>query len=595
MKTIRSITELAGFICFGWIYYYFLFQYQFAYNFMPEITLHYGLFSVCTTVFVIFSFVQFFDAKSIQVSWLDLGALLLLLHMLISIAHDDQKLNLANEKFICYVIMLQLYFLVRCCCRNVISFAIPILLMFFFFSELIIGTKQICLYFSAPDRALLIRGSLQNSGIYSLFLLLNLPFYHYLLLRSELPKFLIVALFSIVIFFVATVLYITMSRTACVMLLVYLFFLAIKYVIKNSHASMFFQKHRWKMYALVVALSILVTASLLLFKPGSAQGRLFVWKVTLAHIAEHPLAGTGIGCFAVDYPQWQIQYVSDHPHLPEKYLLNADETHVAMNEFLELFIECGVFFFLGFLLLVVFLLRKKNALYQQLAVCAKSTVILVMVAALFSYPLHANPITAIFVFCIAMMAGTGSGTSISLAKNRPVKIVFALLMIPACVVARIAYKQSIITDKWSKITDNVFASSQEAAVGYTVLYPLLKTDGKFMLNYGECLLRNKQPVEAVKILEASKEYYFSYRTLLSTADACYQAKNFQGAIANLVELANLVPYKFYPKYLLAKLYYETGNLNQAKATAHQMLSMPVKVSSPEILSMKQEIQKLTTE
>ena len=64
---------------------------------------------------------------------------------------------------------------------------------------------------------------------------------------------------------------------------------------------------------------------------------------------------------------------------------------------------------------------------------------------------------------------------------------------------------------------------------------------------------------ALKVLEESKKYYISSRTFSSTADAYYQSGNIAAAIKNLEDLSNMIPSKFYPRYELVKLYYQSGD------------------------------------
>ncbi|MEP6951378.1 MAG: hypothetical protein ABI863_18965 [Ginsengibacter sp.] len=106
---------------------------------------------------------------------------------------------------------------------------------------------------------------------------------------------------------------------------------------------------------------------------------------------------------------------------------------------------------------------------------------------------------------------------------------------------------------------------------------------------GEHLSAIGDTAHAIKILEASKQFYVSYRSFLSTADAYYQSGNIAGAISNLDILSNMIPNKFYPKYELAKLYYKSGDTIKGDPMARLILSMPVKKLSSDVNDMKNEI------
>ena len=52
------------------------------------------------------------------------------------------------------------------------------------------------------------------------------------------------------------------------------------------------------------------------------------------------------------------------------------------------------------------------------------------------------------------------------------------------------------------------------------------------------------------------------------------------------------PNRFFPKYLLAKLYDETGQKEKAAATAYELLHKEVKVWSTAIEEIKKEMEKV---
>ncbi|MBI9063122.1 MAG: hypothetical protein JEZ14_14160 [Marinilabiliaceae bacterium] len=54
----------------------------------------------------------------------------------------------------------------------------------------------------------------------------------------------------------------------------------------------------------------------------------------------------------------------------------------------------------------------------------------------------------------------------------------------------------------------------------------------------------------------------------------------------------MVPHKFYPKYLLAKLYDESGQQDKAIITAEELINKEIKVKSIAIDEMKNEIRNI---
>ena len=55
------------------------------------------------------------------------------------------------------------------------------------------------------------------------------------------------------------------------------------------------------------------------------------------------------------------------------------------------------------------------------------------------------------------------------------------------------------------------------------------------------------------------------------------------------------PSRFYPKYLLAKLYDESGQKEKAITTARELLDKEIKVESTAIEEIQEEMQKIIEE
>lgn len=121
---------------------------------------------------------------------------------------------------------------------------------------------------------------------------------------------------------------------------------------------------------------------------------------------------------------------------------------------------------------------------------------------------------------------------------------------------------------------------------------MLSTNGKFLLDMGKHLIYVGDINNALKIIEESKKYYISSRTFLSTAGGYYQSGNIASVIKNLEDLSKLIPHKFYSRYQLVKLYYQSGELLKGNQMARSILSMPVKKMSPEVSKIKKEMRQM---
>ena len=98
--------------------------------------------------------------------------------------------------------------------------------------------------------------------------------------------------------------------------------------------------------------------------------------------------------------------------------------------------------------------------------------------------------------------------------------------------------------------------------------------------------------KAVEVLEEAKTHINN--TILYTAlGISYQELGqYQKAEASLQHAWHMVPNRFFPLYLLAKLYDDSNQTGKATAMARQILSKEVKVPSKAIAEMKDEMQKI---
>src|SRR5690606_32831875 len=131
-----------------------------------------------------------------------------------------------------------------------------------------------------------------------------------------------------------------------------------------------------------------------------------------------------------------------------------------------------------------------------------------------------------------------------------------------------------------------------AIKNYKKAYPFLKKEGEFLMNYGKTLTMAKEYDEAVIVLEEAKQYLNT--TIIETAlgDAYLALKNYDKAEKAYINAADMIPVRFYPLYLLAKLYNESGQDEKAIAMATLILEKDVKIPSTAIREMRAEMKKM---
>lgn len=107
---------------------------------------------------------------------------------------------------------------------------------------------------------------------------------------------------------------------------------------------------------LLSLLLVFAAGSLYLYhaKKASADGRLFIWKITAQMIADKPVIGYGYGLSARYYNLYQAKYFQENRG-SDGERKNARHVHTSYNEYLEQTAKGGIVggvFFLGFLILI---------------------------------------------------------------------------------------------------------------------------------------------------------------------------------------------------------------------------------------------------
>jgi O-antigen ligase len=426
----------------------------------------------------------------------------------------------------------------------------------------------------------------------------------------------IIALISI-----ALVLPASQSRAAWLAVLgssVYL--LAIKYPVQQKLKLLNLSSGR-KIILLLFAVSIILSglAAMYLFKKDSANGRTLIWKVTLNMIADHPLAGTGIGGFKANYMDYQATYFKAHPETDEAML--AGDTNYAFNELLQQTSEHGI---VGGLLLVFIFISalitnpaKKNEKYfenniqqnyllkeNQFLIISKATLLSIVIFSFFSYPAQILPIKISFIIALAYLSKSQKSFFSVLLPSTNKELPTYRLFVGKCLVlclitVSVIYGVRFLKTQAKALKDWDFAyvlykmgSYDSSIKEYALVMPVLYYNGNFLSNYGKALSMAGEHEKAVKVLRKAAKYYPN--TIVSTAlgdsyKATGQNKNAETAYQHAWHMN---PSRFYPKYLLAKLYNVTGQTQKAVFIANELLNKQVKIESTAIEEIIEEMKNI---
>ncbi len=375
----------------------------------------------------------------------------------------------------------------------------------------------------------------------------------------------------------------------------------------------------------VLLLAIVLTGGVLsglyFYKKGSADGRTLIWKVSLNLIGDHPVTGVGFDRFKAHYMDYQARYFEKDPEREEAMV--AGDSNYAFNELIQQTAENG---FIGLVLILAFLtvifassahgpdkqetsdrLPDIHNSGYELSVIAKAGIISVFVFSLFSYPAQILPVKTSLVFYLSVVAGLAPQKTICIPKfsdkrtGRPIafisKIMLTLILLAGIAAGyRFSKRYTQAYRDWQSAFQVYQMGAWKACLeDYEKAYPVLHDDGDFLTNYGKALSMAGEHSKAIAILQQATGRYPNTVVYTALGDS-YKATGETGkAEQAYLHAWYMNPSRFYPKYLLAKLYDESGQKEKAVTTAKELLEKQVKIGSTAIDEIRAEMEKIISE
>lgn len=326
---------------------------------------------------------------------------------------------------------------------------------------------------------------------------------------------------------------------------------------------------------------IVIGYSLFQLKATSANGRLFMWKISTLAIAESPLIGHGTGNFISAYGKAQESYFANEEYSEMEELV-AGSPEYAFNEYLQIATEYGIPFLFVVLLIIAFCLWKGSR-EGRIGICGG--VISVLVFAFSSYPIQIPGFAVTFYFLLAACV---------IGRSK-IMLLFFISIIILLGTYYWKYNQYDACKNWyrSKMLYNIGAY-QSAKEEYEKLYSELKNRGALLIEYGYCLHKLKQYDSSTIVLEEAMKHSCD-PMLLNIIGKNYQAVGkYEKAEESLIRSTHRLPGRIYPYYLLAKLYVEPEyqQPEKLKRMVEVVLTKEPKVQSIAVREMREEVKKL---
>lgn len=349
---------------------------------------------------------------------------------------------------------------------------------------------------------------------------------------------------------------------------------------------------RITMVIMVGSLVVGLFAGAYKMKKESVDGRILLWSVSLEAVKDHPLFGSGYGRFAAVYGDAQATYFIQNR--TEDQILRADITDYGFNEYVQIAVELGIVGLVLFFLLVgsVFNFKnlKSNSDNANLKGCPYilASFVAFLFFAAFSYPFSVLPLAILFVFFLALLAPSSGKISFIV----PVWLQVVVIALCWCIAAYSAYQILSTREsyyQWSEF--RVFQhnyNKKETSKKYAALYPYLKHDKYFLFEYGKFLCLTGKHEESNR--KFNEYFYYGSDPMAHnyTGFNFMELGEYNNSVNAYIHALHIVPNRFYPLYMLMKLYEKIGNGENAKICAKLILEKPIKVPSPEVTQMQNE-------
>ncbi len=366
-----------------------------------------------------------------------------------------------------------------------------------------------------------------------------------------------------------------------------------------SMAVLAFTIEKWrnfirKYWYAVLLVSIVAGTGAYLFKKNSANGRMFMNKISVQAMVGNGFTGAGLGMYTGVYGQQQHDYFAsqieigngdiDISAINERERMACDCPERSFNEYLGIGVEAGpvamVLFVAIVVLAMVRLLKQKSPFAYGLITLA--------VFAIFSYPFDIPEFQIMLAIFLAFGATQENGGNVA-STSVAVMSVFLLGWLFAN--QHSAQKHRAWAEsEWGKTE---YWYGQEF-YNYVVedgdsLMPNLKHNYRFLFEYGQSLNKEGQYAKSDSILMlgtaiSSDPMFWNVMGNNSLAQGRYREaeERYQYAFT-------MVPNRLYPLCLLAKLYDAEGDTARFLNISNQIDNFKAKVETANTEKLRGEI------
>lgn len=302
---------------------------------------------------------------------------------------------------------------------------------------------------------------------------------------------------------------------------------------------------RKRVYAVCIVIALALSLyGMYRMREVSADGRLFIWKNTCEMIKDHPLTGVGIDRFKAEFPAYQAQYHSQLAQEVEKYY--DGNTFLVFNEYLRALAETGCLFPLLALLPLGMVWKYRDVSTETRMAAGGLGCLLVF--GFFSYPFSVFPLKVLAVLFLGIIGRESRMVYSWNASNLLKSVVGGTAVV--CV-AFTVYGLMVVSKSSS------YAHTDERHAYW------FRDNVSFVRHHCREMLERGDTAQAVRILTDAigripVAGFYQHR-----AELYAQTGEYPQAEADYKFLRNLSPTALDPVLKLARLYRDTGRVEEA--------------------------------
>lgn len=336
---------------------------------------------------------------------------------------------------------------------------------------------------------------------------------------------------------------------------------------------------KYKVSSLEFAAIIVVIGSIFLYqyRPGSADSRLLIWRVSANMVADKPIVGHGINSFGEKYMLYQADYFKTDTN--RRFIMSADNTAYPYNEFIHITIEQGIIGLILLLLMISTSLIGNSS--NTLNSFFRAPLIALMIFSAFSYPTDIFPL--LFMFPL-LLGNIDNKPILQFSPNK-----WSLAFIGSSLIAIALFGLNSITfyrNTSIQLRDLQKKDNADAIAYCGNNYQQLISNHRFNLIYLRWLGEH-----SLNLLDADKiDRIIPYSETYCILGDFYRRIGMHGKAEEAYKRAALmIPTRLRPNYNLWKLYLEIGDTINAIKISNTILSQPLKVENTYTISAKVEI------